>query len=185
MGEVNVNFIDKRFKLPRSRYRIHGSRAYWPRGKPRTHKRCPHCKRVKHLSEFQMSNGSPRYCKECHNAKCREWTRINKGRRREIGRNAARIRRANNPEQKEIDKRNRLMVRYGVTPDQVDQAILNQSGKCLICGDGTVKLFIDHCHSTMKFRGMLCCGCNSGIGNFKDDISRLENAIKYLKSSHL
>ena len=36
--------------------------------------------------------------------------------------------------------------------------------------------------STGKFRGMLCHHCNRGLGNFKDNIQNLENAILYLKN---
>lgn len=39
----------------------------------------------------------------------------------------------------------------------------------------------DHDHSTNKFRGWLCHSCNRALGNFVDDIGRLERAIEYLK----
>ena len=38
----------------------------------------------------------------------------------------------------------------------------------------------DHDHETNEFRGWLCHDCNRGIGNFKDDVARLKNAIRYL-----
>lgn len=64
--------------------------------------------------------------------------------------------------------------------------------KCQICGKheskcdpatyvATVGLCIDHCHETMKLRGVLCNNCNKGIGHLKDSIPNLEAAIKYLK----
>lgn len=40
---------------------------------------------------------------------------------------------------------------------------------------------IDHCHKTGEVRGVLCSGCNLGLGHFTDSITKLQNAIKYLK----
>lgn len=39
----------------------------------------------------------------------------------------------------------------------------------------------DHDHQTNTFRGWICHKCNLGLGNFDDQIVRLENAILYLK----
>ena len=65
--------------------------------------------------------------------------------------------------------------------------------KCPICqrtseevlGEGGKKSgewCCDHNHKTNKFRGWLCHSCNRALGNFVDDIDRLERAIKYLKN---
>lgn len=43
---------------------------------------------------------------------------------------------------------------------------------------------IDHDHQTLKVRGVLCDLCNKGLGQFKDSISLLENAINYLKEEN-
>ena len=40
----------------------------------------------------------------------------------------------------------------------------------------------DHDHSTRKFRGILCHGCNRGIGLFKDCPDWLESAADYVRS---
>ncbi len=45
-------------------------------------------------------------------------------------------------------------------------------------------LVVDHCYTTGKIRGLLCASCNLAIGNFKDRIDYLENAILYLRNSY-
>lgn len=42
-------------------------------------------------------------------------------------------------------------------------------------------LFVDHCHTSGKVRGLLCLKCNSGLGMFNDNINLLTNALEYLK----
>ena len=56
--------------------------------------------------------------------------------------------------------------------------------RCQLCGKKT-KVVWDHDHNTEKFRGWLCHQCNQGIGFLGDNISGLENAIRYLKESKL
>jgi len=73
---------------------------------------------------------------------------------------------------------------YGITPQDYNTMFTNQEGKCAICGihqsNLKRKLFIDHCHTTDKIRGLLCHHCNAGIGHFKDSTNLLDNAINYL-----
>ena len=70
----------------------------------------------------------------------------------------------------------------------------DQNHKCKICEveivfgistknkmpKGTRRANIDHCHDTGVVRGLLCNQCNQGIGYLQDDITLLEEAIKYL-----
>lgn len=62
-------------------------------------------------------------------------------------------------------------------------AFVEQEGVCAICKqqvEGT--LDADHKHVfPPKPRGLLCHLCNIGIGAFKDDPTRLEEAVKYLR----
>lgn len=58
-----------------------------------------------------------------------------------------------------------------------------QKGLCGICNNKLVigrKTHRDHCHATLKFRGILCSDCNMALGFFKDNITYIENAIIYL-----
>jgi len=96
---------------------------------------------------------------------------------------------------------NYLKRTYGITLDQYVNAYIDQEGKCKICkgegfdtrrkgykeqppkkGQASVSLCVDHDHTTGKFRGLLCHRCNTGIGNFKENIQSLKNAIEYLES---
>lgn len=56
-----------------------------------------------------------------------------------------------------------------------------QENACAICKGTTSTLCIDHDHSSGVVRGLLCSNCNTGIGLFKDDPTRLSNAIAYLE----
>ncbi|NQZ78359.1 MAG: endonuclease VII domain-containing protein [Ekhidna sp.] len=84
-----------------------------------------------------------------------------------------------------------LKTTYGITIDQYVDAYVSQQGKCKICrSEGFVlnknskmKLCIDHCHTTGRFRGLLCHNCNRGIGLFQDNAEFLKNAVSYIKSS--
>jgi hypothetical protein len=69
-----------------------------------------------------------------------------------------------------------------------DAMVASQGGGCAICGVKAeagvpkTRMVVDHCHKTNTVRGILCDLCNTAIGKFHDDISKLENAIRYLKN---
>ena len=91
-----------------------------------------------------------------------------------------------NSEKAKLARRNQLLQKnFGVTLDQYNFMLESQNGVCAICNLHTEKekrmLAVDHCHKTGKIRGLLCRFCNQAIGQFNDDIQRLDNAINYLK----
>lgn len=149
---------------------------------------CTSCKEEKIISEFRFR---PRAGEDRPRAECRLCE-------------AARYRthRAANPEKiketkkkwegRNPDKTERIALRksakaYGLDPNEVERHFDAHHGKCDICGGDPVgrskRLSIDHCHTTNKFRGLLCGTCNTGLGQFKDDPDLLLKAIGYLKSS--
>lgn len=74
--------------------------------------------------------------------------------------------------------------RYGISIAQYDALFLAQDGKCKICSLPSTaqkrKLAVDHDHKTGKVRGLLCDKCNKGLGQFEDNVARLQTAITYL-----
>jgi len=83
--------------------------------------------------------------------------------------------------------------RYGLT---VERFVSLMSSPCGICGQASQvqrSLHIDHDHSCCPkdsvticgqcVRGVLCHGCNTGLGAFRDDPDRLRSAIEYLSGS--
>ena len=89
----------------------------------------------------------------------------------------------------------RALKQYGITQEEFDTLYEEQIGMCAIChtalkkpwSDAQKKLphvvAIDHNHITNTVRGLLCRQCNLGLGNFKDDLWRLKNAITYLENA--
>ena len=75
--------------------------------------------------------------------------------------------------------------RYGLTIEQYDQMLFEQSYVCAICHKPCSKaLAVDHDHKTGAVRGLLCMNCNHGLGKFKDDPNLLMAAIKYLQDQN-
>lgn len=73
--------------------------------------------------------------------------------------------------------------RYGVDADTFDSMLEQQDGQCAICAKPLERPHVDHCHSTLRVRGLLCFKCNTGLGCFQDDPDRLLTAAAYLQSN--
>lgn len=84
----------------------------------------------------------------------------------------------------EIHRRAQLKLRYGITPEQYDELLEQQSCVCAIC-EGTNpsghRLAVDHDHITGAVRGLLCHACNAGVGKLRDDPGLLRAAATYLE----
>lgn len=62
-----------------------------------------------------------------------------------------------------------------------------QKDSCAVCDkpfswQDPSKIHIDHCHTTGNVRGLLCHGCNIGIGMLKESEDNFLRAIEYLKN---
>jgi len=75
--------------------------------------------------------------------------------------------------------------RYGISYIEYNNLLIKQDYKCAICKTKELNknLSVDHNHNSGKIRGLLCNGCNTGIGLLKDNINNLESAINYLKEN--
>jgi hypothetical protein len=131
-------------------------------------KQCTKCKEFKSINEYYFDNSTSKpkpTCKIC-DRKRRQLPEVKY--RDSIVRNATRIKRV-----------------YNIDTDYYNSLLIAQNYKCAICKKKEInakgRLSIDHCHDTGKIRGLLCRSCNLGIGNLKDNISLLAEAIKYLE----
>ena len=74
---------------------------------------------------------------------------------------------------------------FGITADDYERMLAEQSNVCAICGKVNVdnrRLAVDHGHTTGAVRGLLCSPCNRGIGFFGDDPVAMERAAAYVRS---
>jgi hypothetical protein len=69
--------------------------------------------------------------------------------------------------------------KFKLTEQQYAELISNNN--CEICNRVLKKKCIDHCHSTNIVRGVLCNNCNTALGLVGDNVSVLEEMIKYLQ----
>jgi hypothetical protein len=156
-------------------------------------KKCSICKQEKEEICFSFQNKKEKKlmsaCKECQNKKIRYFRknnpelqkqkdRINYQRTKEHRVVYAREYRKNNPE-KTMDIN--LKSRYGITRKEYLEILNKQNNKCAICGkprqNHSRNFALDHNHKTGKIRGIVCDGCNYGIGFLENHI---DEYIKYL-----
>lgn len=129
---------------------------------------CSKCKQSKKLNEFNKNksgkHGVHHYCKDCNSIQKKSSYNYVKSRNRGI------------------------KNRYNLTFEEVENLYTIQNKKCKICKTEHSSiyshggLYIDHCHTTGKVRGLLCSKCNMLLGNCNDDVSILTSAIDYLSN---
>jgi hypothetical protein len=87
---------------------------------------------------------------------------------------------------KQVERNQKLKKRYGITLDMYAEILASQNGVCAICeyapSADEKALAVDHCHKTLRIRGLLCQWCNRGLGYFKDNTKVMKKAIEYLTS---
>jgi hypothetical protein len=156
---------------------------------PKT-KICTECQTDKSLDEYYIetrnkADGRKSKCKTCVNARQSVWRSENKDR---IKASNAAYKSANVELVRESQRRTALKLKYGITPEQYDEMLLNQDGKCAICatdnpGGANNTFHIDHDHETGRVRGLLCHKCNRSIGFLGDNAVGVARALAYLQRS--
>lgn len=81
-------------------------------------------------------------------------------------------------------KASHLLRTFGLSLDQFESLLKSQHGLCAICltdDPGARGWAIDHDHTTGVVRGILCGGCNRGLGYLKDCPVVVAAAADYLR----
>lgn len=127
-------------------------------------RRCPDCRDVLALDAFPRSRntreGRGTYCKPCHNLRSRETRERLYGGGRHY----------------------HLTRRYGISGAEADAMVESQGRRCAVCRERDPG-HVDHDHVFGHVRGMTCFNCNGGLGQFRDRIDLLRNAINYLETT--
>ena len=80
-----------------------------------------------------------------------------------------------------------LKTTFGITLEGYNKLFELQSGCCAICGihqsELNTNLAVDHDHKTGRVRALLCSRCNTGLGQFKEDVEIIKKALEYLNTS--
>lgn len=106
---------------------------------------------------------------------------VDKERFKKESRDYYRRQKEENPTELALGKFKRYLRRkFDITYDIYVKMILDRFGCCDLCGNQG-DLEVDHDHSTNEVRGMLCRGCNCGLGMLGDDEDGLFRAISYLR----
>ena len=143
-------------------------------------KKCYRCKKKKSLLDFHKrkdsKDGRQGTCKKCNIARVKQWQ-------------------SKNPEKHAInwkrstENRNekvRKAREYNIKLEELEELFELSDGICSICKQPPTRwLVIDHCHGSLKIRGILCERCNQALGLFKDSVSSLKAAVEYLESGPL
>ena len=144
-------------------------------------KQCTKCAVEKPLISFskdkRQASGYFYYCKDC----CAAKDKARYGKNSEEMGKAAKAHYAAN--RKKV-RNQHLKKMYGIDLTIYDEMRKQQLFSCLICNTHEdalpVSLYVDHCHTTGRVRGLLCRDCNFLLGLAKDNKETLDKAIKYL-----
>jgi hypothetical protein len=157
-------------------YYPHHSKNTWPVSDGVT-KRCRSCLADKSVSEFWVNrstvDGLQAVCRECSKADNYTYRSTTKG---TIRVTMARFKSS--------------LLKFSMSQSDYDAMLAKQNYVCAICQQpervlhkgSPRRLAVDHCHTTGRVRGLLCCHCNHAIGKLKDDPQLIRRAADYVQS---
>lgn len=147
-------------------------------------KRCTCCALEKSHEDFYRDrnrrDGLRGKCKACVAKDNAKWYQ-NGG--KEIAKANQRRRIATDPDFRARRRDRMLRAKFGITLADFRELLALQDDLCAICRTAPERpdlWHVDHDHTTGHIRGILCGSCNRGLGYFRDDITRLNQATEYL-----
>lgn len=150
---------------------------------------CTKCKVEKSIKEFSINRASP----DKHAWNCKKCLKDYKDNRpkeileayKEVSKKHKKLYDSldSTRHRNKTHSQNQKYRKFGITKSEFEQLLAKQNNCCAICGNTEINgklLSIDHNHVTGKVRGLLCSGCNVGLGMFKENMHFLSKAVKYL-----
>lgn len=79
-----------------------------------------------------------------------------------------------------------FLATYGLSMGAWEELLNTQGWLCALCGRDLSTctrrgIHVDHDHATGAIRGVLCTGCNTGLGALGDNVEGLRRALAYLE----
>lgn len=137
------------------------------------------------LEELSFNSDEYRYCKRCNDIK--PISEFAKAKRKEGKGYRYRCKKCQKDSYDKMDYKNgkssyHRKRKYGINQDQFLQLIENQNGNCGICKTkldiGIARnTHVDHCHKTGVIRGILCQTCNTKLGWYENNSSKIEEYL--------
>lgn len=128
-------------------------------------KTCNDCQEVKELSDFKVRKSGSLYakCKSCCHLDDVRWRNNNRDKYRD----------------------GQLKSKFGITLVTYNEMLQQQNNCCAACkrdrSEFKQNFAVDHCHDTLKIRGLLCDGCNKAIGYLYDNPEFADGVAAYLR----
>lgn len=93
----------------------------------------------------------------------------------------------NDPILREKKFYSRIKRKYNCSEEQYKKLLLISNFKCMLCYRDPARnkrLHLDHCHETLKIRGLLCSECNWYMSKIDADIQILDRIRDYVKNNY-